>query len=148
MQLTIPDGYGLVLLSAMTTSVMTIVHMEYTATMRKGAKVPYPNPYATANDAATSPEKYRFNCAQKAHAQFNEHHPTMLLSLLISGLRYPEAAAYMGFAWTAGRLAYLLGYARKNAPADGKGRLIGIWWNVPHLGLLGTAFYTAWKMVA
>lgn len=58
-------------------------------TFRKAAKVPYPNCYATDDEAKADKAKYLFNCAQRAHANFLEHQPTFLTSLLISGLSYP-----------------------------------------------------------
>jgi glutathione S-transferase len=115
--------------------------------LRKAANVSYPNAYASANEAATSQEKYRFNCAQKAHANFTENHPTFLVALLVTGLRFPLVAASLGAVWNAGRIAYALGYTRKENAENGKGRLIGVWYALAHYPLMLMAAYTSFKLI-
>ncbi|KAI9826362.1 MAG: hypothetical protein M1832_000279 [Thelocarpon impressellum] len=94
--------------------------MPYVNRFRSRAAVPYPCAYASAEAARTSPEAYAFNCVQRAHGNFMEHHPTALMGLLIAGLRYPLAASALGAAWIVGRVLFAVGYA--NSPMDGKGR--------------------------
>ena len=62
---------------------------------RKAAKVPYPNAYASAAEAKENKDKYLFNCAQRAHANFIEHHPQFLVGLLVGGIRC-ECAYLLG----------------------------------------------------
>ncbi len=58
-----------------------------TGSFRKAAKVPYPIAYASAAESKESKEKYLFNCAQRAHANYLEHYPQMLVGLMVGGLR-------------------------------------------------------------
>ena len=107
----------------------------------------YPNPYATAAEAATSPEKFRFNCAQKAHANFTENHASFVFLLLIAGLKFPTSSAGLGLLWCMARVLYVLGYTRKYDAEDGKGRHWGTWWAVPHVLLMGMAVISSWTIV-
>ncbi|MCJ1436399.1 hypothetical protein MMC27_005778 [Xylographa pallens] len=91
--LTVPREYGYVLLAAASTSVLNLWLGLYVGNYRKAARVPYPNAYATATEAAASKEKYLFNCAQRSHAQFLEQLPPFLVTLLVSGLKYPVLSA-------------------------------------------------------
>jgi glutathione S-transferase len=96
---------------------------------RKPAGISYPNAYASSEAiAAAKPEKkqamYLFNCAQRAHQNFLENYPIALTGMLLSGLRYPIAAAATGAVWTASRLFYAIGYTDKTKEG-GKGRYNG-----------------------
>ena len=92
---------------------------------RAAAKVPYPNAYASAAEAAESKEKYLFNCAQRAHANYLESLPTFLVSLFVAGLKYPVWSAGLGAAWCVMRVLYGIGYLRTDKP-KGTGRYAGI----------------------
>ena len=137
-----------VLLAALSSGLFSLFQAEFTGHCRRAARVTYPNCYATAAEAATSPEKLRFNCAQRAQANFTEHHSTFLAALLTAGLKYPVAAAALGGTWIFARTFYTLGYARKNPPPNGAGRLIGTWWLLPHFALIVTGAWTTWGLVA
>ncbi len=113
-----------------------------TSNARRASKVPYPNAYASAAEAAASPAKARFNCAQRAHANFTENHATFLVNLLVAGLRFPNVSAFLGATWVVGRLVYTFGYVREGRE-DGSGRLEGVWWWLPHLALMGMAVVAA-----
>lgn len=70
----------------------------------------YPKAFADSADlaAASSGEQKKamhlFNCAQRAHINFNENHPSVLAAMLLSGLLYPQASAALGAAWSVGRI--------------------------------------------
>ena len=131
-------------------------------TFRKAAKVLYPNCYATDAEAKVDKAKYLFNCAQRGHANFLEHHSTFLASLLISGLSHPvlipspsplfdltasqKVSAGLGVAWSVARVLYAIGYTNPNKQA-GKGRVIGIFFWLPEVALQITAGFTGWKMI-
>ncbi|MCJ1342082.1 hypothetical protein MMC31_000262 [Peltigera leucophlebia] len=115
-------------------------------TFRKAAKVPYPNCYATDDEAKADKAKYLFNCAQRAHANFLEHQPTFLTSLLISGLSYPTVSAGLGVTWSVARVLYAIGYTNPNKQA-GRGRMIGSFFWLAELALQLTAGFTGWKMI-
>ncbi|KAL6716874.1 hypothetical protein ACLMJK_004786 [Lecanora helva] len=121
--LTIPKEYGYVLGVATLSTVVACWHSVNTAIFRRKAKVPYPNAYCTHAEAKESKEKYLFNCAQRAHAHYQENHPQMLVGLVIGGLKYPVISATMGAAWCASSVLYTIGYCRKDR-TEGKGRVV------------------------
>ncbi|MCJ1257993.1 hypothetical protein MMC24_005821 [Lignoscripta atroalba] len=147
--LTVPKEYGFVLLTAALTPFVATYHVYLVTVARKAAKVPYPNAYAPASEAdpAVSPPKYLFNCAQRAHANYLENQPQVLISLLIAGLKYPVLSAGLGVAWCVGRLMYAWGYSRKGKDGKGveggKGRLIGTWSSIPAVALMVMALVSA-----
>lgn len=135
-----------VLATATLSTVLSFYHSTLTGTYRKKSGVPYPNAYASAEECANSLAKYQFNCAQRAHANFSDWHPSFLVQLLVAGLAFPQWSAGLGVAWCVARLMYARGYVREKQDG-GKGRYSGIWWYIPHLGLMGMAGVSAWRMV-
>ena len=123
-----------VLLAAASTSLLNHWLGMFVGEYRRAAKVPYPNAYASANEAATSQEKHLFNCAQRAHANFLEAQPSVVTTLLISGLRYPVLSAALGASWVLFRIIYTIGYTRPGIEG-GRGRYRGILHFVPHAAL-------------
>jgi glutathione S-transferase len=111
--------------------------------MRKAAKVAYPAAYAPPE--RTDAEAFKFNCAQRAHANFAENHPTALAALLIAGLRFPLVAAGMGFGWSLGRYLYMTGYTRGDQ--GGKGRYQGVFYHIFSTGLILMAAYNGTMMI-
>jgi glutathione S-transferase len=109
--------------------------------------VPYPNAYATANEAAASEAKYLFNCAQRGHANFLENQTSFLISLFVAGLRYPVPAAALGLLWSASRVAYAVGYTSGGSKKGAGGRQLGSFGYISVLGLLGMSVWTAVQMV-
>jgi glutathione S-transferase len=85
-------------------------HKFVTAGARKASGIKYPTPYATQEQADKDPKAFRFNLAQRAHANFVENLSSFVIALLIAGVRYPGPATYAGAAWVTGRLAYAYGY--------------------------------------
>jgi len=83
---------------------------------------------------------------QRAHANYQEHLPNFLVYLFVAGLRYPEISAAMGFSWCVARTMYAMGYTRKDNNEKGNGRYFGIWWYVPHLGLLALSAWSAFQI--
>ncbi|MCJ1289853.1 hypothetical protein MMC34_001386 [Xylographa carneopallida] len=145
--LTVPKEYGYVLLAAASTSALNIWLGAFVGSYRKAARVPYPNAYATATEAAASKEKYLFNCAQRSHAQFIEQLPAFLITLLVSGLRYPVVSAGLGAFWLFCRVLYAIGYTRPQFEG-GKGRYWGSGYYIPSVALLVMSGMTGWSMVS
>lgn len=87
-----------------------------------------------------------FNAAQRAHQNFNENHVTALGALLISGLRYPNAAAVLGAVWSVNRVVYALGYTASGSDG-GKGRYYGALWMIAHYALVLTSAKAAWDLI-
>jgi glutathione S-transferase len=111
--------------------------------LRKPAQVPYPNAYATHEQAKEKPEAFKFNCAQRAHANLLENMPQTMVSMLIAGLEYPRATAALGLAWTVARGLYALAYVTRNGQRYGLGG--GVFW-LAQGGLWILTCTTAMKM--
>ncbi|KAL6863194.1 hypothetical protein ACO1O0_003438 [Amphichorda felina] len=120
--LELPDQYGFILAIASSTFLVNFLHTGLTSKYRKASGVSYPNAYASHELATKDKNAYRFNCAQRAHANFIENQPSFLGALAISGLRYPFAASILGATWVVGRIIYALGYTSSAGP---KGRVFG-----------------------
>ncbi|MCJ1223361.1 hypothetical protein MMC12_000001 [Toensbergia leucococca] len=137
--ITLPPDYGYVLLTATALTLpLPIFHTLLTSRHRKRAQVPYPIAYAPASEAADSPAKYSFNCAQRSHANFTDNLPTALVGLFVAGLGWPRVSSALGVVWGVARVVYALGYVRADKK-EGRGRLVGTWGSGPLvlLGLLG-----------
>ncbi|KAL3425027.1 MAPEG family protein [Phlyctema vagabunda] len=141
----IPAEYGYVLLAATSTFVLNVVHSFNTGKYRKQAKVDYPAAYAPSSN--TSPEAFRFNCAQRAHANFTENQPSLLGALLVAGLRFPVTSAVMGACWSLSRFAYMVGYSSGEAGGKGRYKKGGLLHNVFQLGLICLATYNGVTLV-
>ncbi|KAK3940698.1 microsomal glutathione S-transferase 3 [Diplogelasinospora grovesii] len=141
MAITVPNEYSYVLVAVTSTFFVNTFHGLLTSRHRKASGVAYPAPYATAEEAAKNPKAYKFNCAQRAHANFTENLVPAVGAMLIAGLRHPVAAAGMGITWSIARVIYALGYTSNAGP---KGREVGaILGSLTDLALKLTAAYTA-----
>jgi glutathione S-transferase len=87
-----------------------------------------------------------FNSAQRAHQNFNENHVTALGAMLITGLRYPIAAAVLGAVWSVNRVIYAIGYSRSGEDG-GKGRYYGALGIIAHYVLLLMSGKAAYDLV-
>jgi glutathione S-transferase len=114
---------------------------------RKPAGVEYPNAYASAQQCKEDPKVFAFNCAQRAHANFTEHHTSAVLAMLLAGIRFPVAAAVCGFGWTAARTAYMVGYSGSGQGSKGTGRYKGGAFWLFESALIGMAAWTGVSMV-
>ena len=90
--------------------VLSFIQGNVVTFSRKSAKVPYPNNYATHEQAKENQEAYKFNCAQRAHANLLENMPQTIASMLFAGLEYPTATAALGLGWVVARSLYAVGY--------------------------------------
>lgn len=135
------------LLVAVASTAVNMWHGIRVTGFRSKAKVPYPNAYASHEDSDKSIEKYQFNCAQRAHANYLENYPDFLVTLAVAGLKYPEVSAGLGAVYLVSRIFYALGYARP-VRDGGKGRYNGITQYFGKMGLLGLSFVSAYKLLA
>jgi glutathione S-transferase len=92
------------------------------------------------NDVCEQPKAYKFNCAQRAHGNFLENAPQTMLSILVAGVKYPEAAAGLGAAWVVLRTLYMLGYIYSDKP-NGTGRYNGSLYLLAQAGLWGLSAF-------
>jgi len=141
---TIDPSYGWVLLAAASTFFLNSYHSINTGNYRKKAKVNYPAAYAPSD--RTDEDANRFNCAQRAHANFVENQPSAVGALLLAGLRFPITSALMGLGWTVSRYLYMVGYSKGGV--GGKGRYNGIYFWFFQAGLAFLAVYNGVAMIA
>jgi len=94
----------------------------------------------------TNPAAYKFNCAQRAHAQFNENAPLTVMTMLVAGLVYPTATAATAAAWLVSRVLYLVGYVY-SGEVQGKGRRLGFTFWLFQGGLWALCAAAAVKMI-
>jgi glutathione S-transferase len=128
-------------------SVLNLYHGILVGVERKASNVPYPNAYAAHAEAVADIKKYRFNCAQRAHQNYLENLPIMLVTSAIAGIRHPVPTAIMGLVWCAGRVVYAKGYINSTLEQKGSGRYKGSWFLLAQLGLLGAAAYNVYEMI-
>ncbi|KAK4459761.1 hypothetical protein QBC42DRAFT_273709 [Cladorrhinum samala] len=119
--ITLPAEYGYVLTAASSTFFVNFLHFILTARARKASGIQYPTSFASAEQAEKDPKAFKFNCAQRAHANFTENLTPFLGGLLITGLKYPVFAGAAGLAWSVGRASYAVGYSTRGP----KGRILG-----------------------
>ncbi|KAG5365575.1 hypothetical protein CJU90_4667 [Yarrowia sp. C11] len=85
---------------------------------RAKSKTPLPLLFADTSVPDKEPKlelaKQRFNCAQKAHMQFNENAALTLVAGWISGLYCPQFAASLLLTWAVSRFAYVIAYSKGN----------------------------------
>lgn len=155
-QLIKPPRPSYVLLTAASTFALSLWHAFRVPFFRKPARVSYPQHYITEAeiaDAASDPPlqraKYLYNCAQRAHGQFNEHYPPVLCAMLVAGVAYPRLAAALGAAWAVNRVLFARGYtsAGEKNKVGGKGRSIGTGYLVAELGLYGLVAWVGLEML-
>jgi len=150
----IPAEYGYVVATAVSTFFLATWHGLRVGSFRKAAKIPYPYEYASYEQVSTAPPArqqamYLFNCAQRAHQNFNENYPSALAAMLIAGVKYPMATTALGMVWGVNRVVYAVGYTKveeKGERKGGVGRYYGILWQLAHLGLAVLAGKTGWDI--
>ena len=131
---------------AASSTLVSAWHYLSVSSFRVKAKIPYPNAYASHEQAEKSLDAYRFNCAQRAHQNFLEVYPEFLTQLAIAGLTFPELSAGLGAFYLVARVLYAVGYTR--AVRDGgKGRYNGVIQYVPRIGLLGLSLASVYKLI-
>ena len=135
-----------VVLTATATTFLAQWHGLFASSYRREAGVKYPNYYATAAEASTNHAAYLYNCAQRAHANYLENHPSLMVTLLIAGLKYPLLASAMGAAWSVARIVYTFGYVSKTQK-DGKGRYPGLSFAIPQMALGVMSGLVGWNLL-
>lgn len=83
--------------------------------------------------------KPAFNAVQRGHQNMLETHYAILWMMSLAGLKYPIATAIAGLTWSAGRIAFAIGY-RQNPAARRYG---GFLWVPSALAIIGMTVATA-----
>lgn len=107
------------------------------------AQVPLPFLYADAADCKEDHKKLIFNCYQRVHQNTLEGYASFLATLMIAGLQYPVAAAWLGSVWCLGRIMYYIGYT-SGQPAR---RQLGVFGHIGEIGLFGLTIKMAFDLI-
>ncbi|CUS11861.1 unnamed protein product [Tuber aestivum] len=142
----IPQEYSYVLAGLFATTLVSQYHILMVGGARKASKVPYPNAYASAEEAIKDKEKFRFNCAQRAHSNYLENLAVVLPSFLASAVQYPTASSSLLGIWLVGRIVYARGYVGSQHNSSGKGRYKGVFSYIGLIGLAVTTGMSMWKL--
>ncbi|KAK4561703.1 hypothetical protein LTR86_004382 [Recurvomyces mirabilis] len=148
----LPKEYGYVVIATASTCFLGFWHGTRIGVFRKAAGVPYPKAFADSGDLAsaeTGDQKkrmYLFNCSQRAHANYLENQPSVMIAMLIAGIRFPLWSAGLGAFWMVSRVIYATGYTSPSG-TKGEGRLYGSGFWFAQLGLFGLAGWTGYKML-
>ena len=144
---TVPDGYGYSAFVALgLIPILAFAQGSVVTSLRKASGVQYPHAYATVEQAKTSKDAYKFNCAQRAHANLLENMSQTIACILFSGLFYPRATPILGAFWVLSRTLYAYGYITSDKP-NGGGRMIGGGFWLAQFGLIGLCLSAALKML-
>ncbi|TXT07373.1 hypothetical protein VHUM_03093 [Vanrija humicola] len=73
---------------------------------RKAAKVPYPNFYVSDAEAKADQNKYKYNCAQRAHGNTLENVPSVIALFGFLSIFHPVVATSAVVVWCIGRVFY------------------------------------------
>ncbi|KAH7886372.1 hypothetical protein F5I97DRAFT_1937227 [Phlebopus sp. FC_14] len=112
---------------------------------RTKSGIKYPQLYAEKAEAAASKDAHLFNCAQRAHQNTLEHFPFILVTTLVTGVKYPVLAASACAFWSFTRILYTIGYTSGDpAKRNTRGGILG---EIPLIGLLFGSTYTAYSLV-
>jgi len=102
--ITVPDTYGFVVLSALFGALIMNAYLpSRVMKARKTYKVEYPRLYSEKEDSP-------FNRVQRGHQNALEGYTTHMVTLLVGGLKFPIACAVGGLLYGIGRVLYMMGY--------------------------------------
>ncbi|KAG2052070.1 membrane-associated proteins in eicosanoid and glutathione metabolism [Suillus hirtellus] len=111
MTLVLPDGYQYIAASLLSAAWVIVWQIVRIGSARKAAGIPYPQLYAENAQLKENPAAVRYNCVQRCHQNTLEIIPLILISTLITGLKYPHFAAATSFFWVLTRIVYTIGYS-------------------------------------
>ncbi|KAF5100772.1 hypothetical protein D0Z03_000749 [Geotrichum reessii] len=139
-----PDDYKYVIGSLSLIPLFSAYLGSTVINARKKAQVKLPLLFAPEAEAAADPLKNKFNCTQKSAMNFQEHMPSFVIATLISGISFPCATAGGVLVWLLGRFLYHKGYST----GDPNGRLYGGHGAATYVIMMGSAFYSTYKLLA
>ncbi|KAN0073693.1 hypothetical protein V8E55_012170 [Tylopilus felleus] len=143
-QILLPEGYRYV--AAALVSAVWVMGWQVTVVSRyrKKSGISYPQLYAEKGEAQASRDAHLFNCAQRAHQNTLEHMPTILITTLVSGVKYPVFAAGACAFWVFTRVLYTIGYTSGDAAKrNSRGGILG---ELPLFGLIFGSTYVAYQL--
>ncbi|KAI0294981.1 hypothetical protein BC826DRAFT_1009767 [Russula brevipes] len=118
----VPVGFSWVAGSLLSVAILLQWQGLVVGGARGRARIPYPRMYAEKAEQESSKDALIFNCTQRAHQNTLERLPIIVLTTLISGVRFPALAATACGLWSLSRIVYTRGYgsgepSKRNHPA-------------------------------
>ncbi|CAD5117100.1 unnamed protein product [Dimorphilus gyrociliatus] len=135
MNVSIPDNFGYVILTIISSMFMLIYKGLKVGKARKKYNLPYPAMY--------HPDSVVFNCIQRAHQNTLEQYPQFLVLMLFAGIKYPCGATVLGLLWIVSRIVYAHGYYT----GDPSKRTRGAFGYIGYFGLIGMSISTALSLL-
>ncbi|OAX37877.1 membrane-associated proteins in eicosanoid and glutathione metabolism [Rhizopogon vinicolor AM-OR11-026] len=143
--ITLPPGYGYVAAGFVCTAWVLGWQALVVGSHRTKSGIKYPQLYAEKAEAAASKEALLFNCAQRSHQNTIEHMPLIILTTLVTAMKYPVFAGYACGFWALSRVLYTLGYTTGDpVKRNTRGGILG---EIPLVGLLLGSTYTAFDLL-
>ncbi|KIJ09630.1 hypothetical protein PAXINDRAFT_17283 [Paxillus involutus ATCC 200175] len=132
--------------AALVSTVWVIVGQAIVVARHRGKSgIKYPQLYAEKAEAQASRAAHLFNCAQRAHQNTLEHMPLILVTTLMTAVKYPLLAATACAFWSFTRVLYTVGYTTGDpAKRNTRGGILG---EIPLFGLILGSTYTAYQLV-
>ncbi|KAF8893795.1 membrane-associated proteins in eicosanoid and glutathione metabolism [Infundibulicybe gibba] len=156
--ITLPQGYGYVAASIMTTIPLLMAQNILVSKNRKRSGIKYPQLYAEKAEAEASPAAFKFNCAQRTHQNTLEFIPIILTTArsglntawcrtLLSGLKYPIPSAIACAYWSLSRISYTRNYIKRGPDQRSSSPLVALSY-IGFWGLLYGSFHATWNLVS
>ncbi|VDB87879.1 unnamed protein product [Peniophora sp. CBMAI 1063] len=143
--ISIPEGFSYVAASLISVPLVLQWQAIYVSLARTAAKVEYPRAYAEKAEQEASVAAKVFNCRQRAHANTLENAPGIVITGLLTGLRYPMLAAGALALWSFARVIYAVNYGTGDPKKRATGFRIGA---LAGLALLGGAIKATYDFYA
>ncbi|KAG1859783.1 hypothetical protein F4604DRAFT_1150667 [Suillus subluteus] len=141
----LPPGFGYVAAGLVSTAWVLGWQMLVVGKHRTKSGIKYPQLYAEKAEADASKEAFLFNCAQRAHQNTLEHMPIIVVTTLVTAMKYPVFAGYGCGLWALSRVLYTLGYTTGDpAKRNTRGGILG---ELPVFGLFLGSTYTAFDLI-
>jgi glutathione S-transferase len=121
MSVQIPDDFGYVILVFTLSVFVNFWHGMRVGLYRRVAKVDYPATYQLTFENGKINQDNKFNCYQRSHQNFSENYASVMIGMILGGLKHPVVAAVGGLVWLVGRVVYALGYQTGNPKLRARG---------------------------
>lgn len=107
----VPAGFSWV--AAALLSIVPVLQYQVVTVARARVKsgIKYPQAYASKEEQEASKDALIFNCVQRAHQNTLENLPIIVMTTVISAIRYPTYAAIGCGMWSFLRIVYTMGYS-------------------------------------
>ncbi|EKX43349.1 hypothetical protein GUITHDRAFT_110766 [Guillardia theta CCMP2712] len=133
----LPREYGYVCIVVVLGFILNMYLTMNVVSARKKYGIKYPALYAPPGHK----HEVAFNCIQRAHQNTLETFAFVMIRMLLCGVQYPIASAFLGALWVIGRFVYGYGYSTGDPNERFKGGIISFLADMPLTLLTGKLAY-------